>query len=465
MKEDQTILSRTDKTAVDKIFRLQCKIESRIQYFTDAVANWKHATASDYDTLRAFTDKHKNYIQLLDKYKLITHDISAEDQLEYIRIYGDCNWDNRKEHLKQVFGIPQKDYNSLVLDKNVSHYVNQMADGQKKNCIQRIKSRLTIELTEAYLKNKFVIFSSLTVNPESYEEVFTKGSNCWRNYIRCIERYCLQYGENFSYLAVVEQGAKTGRLHIHSIMVTDSIGDWKDPNMGRYIADDIEGIKEPRYYWKYGHSTHYAVRFSQHDAFGKLGWIYPVEYNSIINEYLPRNHSEIGKIVGYMTKYITKSQSITKEGEVTLWKTKMNRTYGLQSLNKIIQKLPLEQLVALVVYRKFPRPIRVYGQPIPSKLVRHLARKELQINRKRYLNVLKKQDNFKTLLKTTINPKQKSNIQNFGTILTQIMSNMDICNDYYWDYIKAWRKIGTSLPPLSEQTSVHGGITKKIKNV
>lgn len=465
MKEDHIILSRTDKTAVDKIYRLRCKIESRIDYFTNAVANRKDATPSDYSTLDAFTQKYGKYIQLLDKYKLITHDLSAEQQLEYIRIYSECNWSNRKDHLKELFGIGQKDYNSLVMDKNVKHYVNNMAEGQKKNCIQRIKSRLTIELTEAYLKNKFVIFSSLTVNPTSYEEVFSKGSNSWRNYIRCIERYCLQHGSEFSYLAVVEQGGTTGRLHIHSIMITDSIGDWKDPNMGRYIADDQEGIKELRYYWKYGFSTHYPVRYSQHDAYGKLGWIYPVEYNPVLNEYLPRDHSEIGKIVGYMTKYITKSQLISKEGEIRLWKTKMNRTFGLMSLYKIIQKLPLQELVALVVYRKFPRPLTVYGQPIPSKLVRHLARKELQMNRKRYLNVLKKQDNFKSLLKCTINPTQKYSIQNFGTILTQIMNNMDICNDYYWDYIKAWRTICTSLPALSEQTSVHGGITRKLKNV
>ena len=132
MKEE-LILSRTDRTAVDKIFRLRCKIESRMDYFIQAVGNYKDATRNDYDNLTTFTNNCTSLIKVLDKYKLITNTLTAEDQIEYYKIYQQVkNWKDRKTHLMDLFGIGQTDYKGLVLDKNVHHFVTEMAEQQKR---------------------------------------------------------------------------------------------------------------------------------------------------------------------------------------------------------------------------------------------------------------------------------------------------------------------------------------------
>jgi hypothetical protein len=243
-----------------------------------------------------------------------------------------------------------------------------------------------------------------------------------------------------------------------------------DPKKYRPIADDKEGIKELRPYWKYGFSTHFAVRFSETDPFGKLGWRYPVEYSDFYQENLPRKASEIGKIVGYMTKYMTKSQALTLNNGVKTWKTRTNKTFGKQSLMDIISKLPMKQLIALIIYRKYPRPMKVYGQEVPTKLIRAIARKELVQNRtnkqkQNYLHTLPKQELFKDLLRSTTLKTTTYNTQNFTTIMTKIMSNMDTCKNYYPYYVKAWQTIAKCLPIIPETTPVSCGNTKTLKKV
>ena len=56
------------------------------------------------------------------------------------------------------------------------------------NTVQCMKSRLMMQLNAAYDDGWYVSFGTLTVDPESKEKVFEAGSDCWRNFIRTIQR-------------------------------------------------------------------------------------------------------------------------------------------------------------------------------------------------------------------------------------------------------------------------------------
>jgi len=92
----------------------------------------------------------------------------------------------------------------------------------------------------------YVVFNTLTVNKEAYTKVFTKGSKVWQEYVRKCDKFfgvaangsyskalkARAKGDEFhNYFAVVEEGGKTGRLHIHVLHFFKTLPDsFSDPN-------------------------------------------------------------------------------------------------------------------------------------------------------------------------------------------------------------------------------------------
>ena len=107
---------------------------------------------------------------------------------------------------------------------------------------------MSLELSRANKEGWAVVFNTLTVEPEYYDDVFRTGSNLWRNYIRTIDRavaksifgsYRQRDGSDyFNYCAIVEHGSDTGRLHIHCIMSMRKLPKGcLDPNIGLAVPD------------------------------------------------------------------------------------------------------------------------------------------------------------------------------------------------------------------------------------
>jgi hypothetical protein len=254
-------------------------------------------------------------------------------------------------------------------------------------------------------------------------------------------------------------------------MFMDTIGNLRDPNTNLSIPLERE-IDDLKPFWTYGTSQPIAVRFGQHDAFGQLGWRYPVEYNEALDSWQPILASLLTKVTAYMAKYLDKETRKKQKGELNIWKSRMTRTLGKQTIIKTIQGLPMEQLVSLVVYRKYPRPIKVYGEQIPTKLIRKLAVKvfiQTLQRKQKNLRVLETQKSFKNLLNSTINPTCPSSIQNFMNTLTTLSNSTDIYKEldmenHYYNFTQAFRAFQAHLPQNSYATPVSGGIVENIKN-
>ncbi len=457
---DQIVLSQTDKVKHDKVFRLQKQIESRKDYFIGAVTySEARNDRSQIDKLRQFCTKCDSlYNRLVNIYNNYQH-------YEYLEIYREVkSWGNRKDHLVELFNIHQA--TSRNLDSTLSWILDYLSESAKESSIQITKERLRLEFYDKVNKKWFMVFSTLTVDPEYYNEVFRKGSDCWRNYIRTIERKVAKscYGsyrkakgkEYFKYFAVVEEGGETDRLHIHVVMFMKHHIEMIDPNIGLAIPDKRE-IKCLCHLWQYGFSTHTPVRFNNSDAWGLLQWRWSVQYNEETNNYQPIDNSTIGKMQGYLIKYVMKSKKIKLEGEVYSWKIKMTKDLGKTQLIQVIQKLNNKELTTLIAPRAYPDQIKVYDEPIPSKLVRSIAVKEL-MKRNPYLQVLPKDTTLQTLLKSTTRKKNDRNSQSFGNSILQLLKNKVIFDVILFYKVK--KKIEAWFYTESD-VSEHGGANLK----
>lgn len=454
-KFDTTVLSRTDLTANDKVFRLRCKIESRLEYIEGAFMYSERARNLPQlvQKLDEFRAECLTYISRLDIYKLHTH------TTDYKEVYNATKeWPDRKTHLEELFKIKQKgSFNNL---HDSAFFLKMMAEGSKQGSMQRLKQRLHLELSEAYQKRWYMVFTTLTVNEEHYEAVFEKGSKCWRNFIRNIDREVARQcyksvrkaagKDYFRYFAVVEEGGKTGRLHIHALFFMKSICGMSDPNIGRKIPNynNIRGFCK---YWPYGHSEFNPVRFSNNDAFGAIGWRWPCD-----SDQQPVEGSDIGKISGYLLKYVLKSKRIKIEGEITSWKIRTHKNLGLKKLKILFSTMKAESLFALVAMRKYPKMIELYGEKVSSKLIRNLATKEW-IRRNPDSKSLPKDTTLKTLLRSTMKNTPGSRSQSFGGIMMQILANKVTYDGIDDDFDSALIYLERAMPAPVYSTKVSGG--------
>jgi hypothetical protein len=448
----QVILSRTDKTKNDKVFRLKAKIEGRLQYFINQIYNTKWCHYPKIITkLSQIEQEYTSYISLLDINILHTNTQAYETIYKKV-----SKWKDRKSHLFDEFGIIQE--GSCFMSTTHKWLFEMMKDSSERASYQRTQDRIKLELADKQ-NDWFIVFSTLTVDSENYIDVFTKGSNCWRNYIRTIDRAVAKdcYGsyrkakgkEYFHYFGVVEEGGTTGRLHIHTLMFMKSLIGCRDPNYGRAIPDYRE-IKDLTKYWQYGFSSHIAIRFSQNDAFGKAGWRWNVDKKTG----QPIKNSEIGRVAGYLVKYILKSKSLNK-GEIRQWKIKTDRKLGLIKIRKVLQTLTLKEIEALIAPRKYPTPIMITGERISARTIRTEAVK-IYVKRLPQCQTLPKDTHLQTLMRTGTKKKQDHRSTSFGGLVVKLLANKVTFN--LRDFNRAKKRIESAFKPLTASTPVSGGV-------
>lgn len=290
---------------------------------------------------------------------------SAEEQ--YVKIFGTSVTDKRAPAVEPVIidTLEKLHQETLVARKSEWRW------------------RLIEELTLREKQGWYIFFNTLTVDNKNYNDVFSKGSRAFSEYIRSVERSC--YKSMFktwrdaqkvrvsdpwhTYFCVTERGAKTGRLHLHVIHCIREIPEkWKvDPNQGLNVPIRRNSIAFGKC-WSHGYSNCIAVRFSSSDAWAKNNWRWPVK--KVENQYVPITGKPPAAVGNYMIKYLQKEVS----GE-NLWRIKVNCSFGMTRMKKVISELGTEVLTDLLKLQKPMIKIRDY--PIPRNILRRLMLKEL----------------------------------------------------------------------------------------
>jgi hypothetical protein len=380
-----------------------------------------------------------------------------------MEVYNEVkHWKDRKSQLFDLLGIEQS--LNFKRDKILNFVFEYLKESAIQSSYNKTKSKLYLEFCNAFKNNWFIIFDTLTVKADHYEDVFKQGANHWRDFIRTIDRQVASatYGSYrkaknknyFKYFAVIEEGSTTDRLHIHVIYFMKKLPKGcVDPNAGLAIAyrQEIDYLKQ---FWSYGSSTPKPVRFSENDPFGKLDWRWIVEYNQQTQSFQPKKASTIGAMCGYLIKYVMKSKQLKLKGELYSWKIRMSRDLGKDQIKKTLQLLPDKQLLVMIIPRQYPIQILMYGEKISSKLIRDLA---VKIWLRRYPNteVMPKSIHLQKLLRSTTKTKNAHNSQSFGSILLDLIKDEGIFN--ITRYVGVWKKIGLEYPPFTIRTTVGAG--------
>jgi len=199
-------------------------------------------------------------------------------------------------------------------------------------------SRLDIELSQAIASGWFVVFDTLTLEPDR-EDAFFDDPVAFRDHVRRLGRAVNvaldrpardSYDDVFRYFAVPEYGKKTGRLHFHCIYLLKALPAGSvDPNVGRYVRSrrEISALKV----WQWGFSAPIAARFSG-DAFTRAGWLWPVDRAG-----KPLESKPPIAIAKYVSKYVTKSflerepwQKNNGVQRQRQFRIRMSRSFGLR---------------------------------------------------------------------------------------------------------------------------------------
>lgn len=300
----------------------------------------------------------------LDNISLIDH----VDQVELSSVRKEFeSLGSRDLFFSKIFGQSMTRPRTSPIEPEISRAMDALKDSGIRARVSEHMFRICQEF-ERCKSGWYVVFNTLTVSPEHYDAVFAPGSTIWRDYVRDVDRAigvnlfgsvreadAVRASDPFhSYFGVVECAS---RLHIHVLhFFRDIPASWQsDPNIGLLTPNrrEIDALKE---FWQYGHSSPKACRFADFDAFGKLGWRWPVEKPKGSNKYVPikcRPGEALGK---YVTKYITKSYE-DKKGTFT-WRTRMSRNFGLLELRKRLNTLPNKALRKIILAPMMPLQVR-----------------------------------------------------------------------------------------------------------
>lgn len=309
----------------------------------------------------------------LDKTSPIDHTTLKEVR----NVFG--KYGSSAEHLSSIFGLSLSDRKASVGEPWLAHALKEMKIGCQKARVSEHEWRVKEEISQRSVDGWFIVFNTLTVNPQHYDAVFSKGSLCWRDYIRDVERAVgthlfgsvrkADHGRKLSpfhsYFAVVERGGVHGRLHIHVVHCFRDIPvRWqRDPNCGRGVPK-YRQIDAMRGFWRYGFSTPIACRFSDRDAFGRLGWRWPVEMKG--TSFVPLMSKAPVALAVYVVKYLQKSYDSEKGG--FQWRTRISRGYGLQRMRRAITLLTARGLLSgLVIETPW---MEVKGERVPHRRMR-----------------------------------------------------------------------------------------------
>lgn len=254
--------------------------------------------------------------------------------------------------------------------------------GKEQRAAQH-RFNINAEVAYRVTQGWYVVFNTLTVRPGAYYQVFNKHSKEFKNYVRNYQREIdeAEYGTrnaprgtecNHVYFACVEEGGEGGRLHIHVLHLSRALPRGSnDPNRGRSQPTHRELWRLKRL-WTHGNSTPIAARFSPKDAYGKIGWRWPIDKATgdakVITSPL--------QLANYMSKYINKGYTSCKRAKL-LWRVRKSQSLGKAILDELTSPLSKEALLLLATDETMK--IKLNHQRIPPNLLRQAALR-------RYLN-------------------------------------------------------------------------------
>ena len=318
---------------------------------------------NDADTLpplyAEFLTDYESAIAALDSYSVKYETIKKMASL--LRSRG-----NIADDCERVFDfyIPRKRSRSLTAAELIyyrRHREKSLAARQGE-----MLYRLLVESEYRIKAGWFCVFDTLTLSRDYYSEVMSKGSRAYTDYIRRV-RYACGGKDNHSSFGVVQEGDKTGRLHIHVIHFCRRLpAGCADPNAGRVIPDERVIVRWRRF-WQFGTSEPVAVRLSQHsDAYSRLGWRWPVE---ILGEKAyPILAGDASRVAGYVARYVGRNYQC--RWRCFQWRTRMTRGFGLQQLRAILPPLRMRELMLISSLNRFPKVNQGAYRAIPLNLIR-----------------------------------------------------------------------------------------------
>lgn len=331
------------------------------------------------------------YINRLDYYYLSQLQCASEDvTLTDIR----RDWRHEKDEetaIRDVFRgwyLPRRRAKS---EPFIEHYLQMMKDTSKQARIQERRFLLELELLEKLSRGWYIVFNTLTIDPENYNAVFSTGSKHWNNYIRAIDRllYIGRFGsvregasqvrrktDMHTYCAVVEAGELNGRLHIHVVHAFSHLPyGAADPNIGAAIAHrrELQCLKSA---WRYGHSTPIAVRVDGTDPYSDLGWVWPLKWDDATSSYQPYDAKPIGAVAAYLSKYLMKT--LGNERLKGQWRTKTSQRYGTTLIDVAVRAMKTTTIANFVLGIKKTTMLPTLGERvIPTRILRIAATREL----------------------------------------------------------------------------------------
>ena len=365
---------------------------------------------------------HSNpkYEQFLDDFelwssRLVEHPLKASDSSETLtRAYSALKQRGSVEDdCAAVFGfyIPRR----LRRDRTPAElaFFKRFRDATRVGRRAELEYRLLVELRLRLAQGWFLVFDTLTVHPDCYRQVFSLGSQCWRDYIQRWRRAV--GGRPFHrHFCVVERGSKTGRLHLHCLHFVRRLPrGCSDPNLGADVPHHRE-IAALKRYWRFGFSAPIAVRLGpKWDAFSRLGWRWPVE--RVGRRWLPVSSGGPERVAGYLVKYVVKAYESFRR---VPWRTKMSNGLGLTEISPHLRTLRIKDLLQLVAMPRLPRIKGSLTERLPLSLVKRLAVKELMTRapvRRRRLTWLARLESrptlsqrYETLIRTLTSPNALS---------------------------------------------------------
>lgn len=263
---------------------------------------------------------------------------------------------------------------------------------------------LMCEIAYRHHHGWFIILNTLTVREGEYVQVFQSGSKAFLHYIRKIDRYFAQHlygsirnarGQLFhQYFACTEAGSEKSRLHIHCVHLVKHLpSEITDPNYGRTQPTEWV-ITRLRRFWRHGRSDPRTCRSSPNDAYGKLGWRWPLDSKT----HEPYRLRSPLAIATYISKYIQKGyESCLRKNR--MWRVKKSHNLGRALIDEITARLSTSTLLILSSTETIRAKLN--GCLIPSTSLRLSCLRSLKNRNFQDTPILSGFDNLAQLAKRT----------------------------------------------------------------
>ncbi|UOF78723.1 replication associated protein [Microviridae sp.] len=266
-----------------------------------------------------------------------------------------------KEVLSEIFiGLPEpRPANLNAVEKALCENMTEIGRNTRA---AMFKTAVVHQSAWSAKQQHYMIFNTLTVAPGHMLKVFAENSKAFKNYIARVNRRCGKH----HYAAVVEEGSKTGRLHIHVIHFLEKLPkNARDPNTGLAIPNRRE-LGALKALWDHGYSSPKIIRYSPTDAWGRAAYRWPIDPETGAPL---RIRSPVATSL-YLAKYINKAHS-SKQRETYKWRTRKTHGLGKQILEELLSTLTPHQLHDIASANAMTAKLNYLT--IPTKLLRMTA--------------------------------------------------------------------------------------------